>query len=387
MSAPNNLWSLSLGIYRDVLPTVRQHLRLWKAQALQIPDLELRQQALSSIETKAFHCEGGSIYGLLVREHSHKIIQFIVAYQTISDYLDNLCDRSTSLNPNDFRALHEALMQALAPGAAHTNYYRFRAEQDDGGYLNQLVTTCQVVLRQLPAYPNIAPALKELADRYCNLQVYKHVAVEERVPRLSAWFTSQQASLPEMSWYEFCACAGSTLGIFSLVAYACEETCSMSLAEQVKTSYFPWVQGLHILLDYFIDQQEDRIEGDLNFCTYYNSREEMVQRFAHFIQQANRSVLQLPHFRFHQMINHRLVGIYLADEKVGQQKELGRLSRQLMRLSGLPSVFFLVNGWMMARLRSRRSPALVSLRQTPSEMMLSSTTTLPSEGVKNINKI
>ncbi len=76
MSAPNNLWSLALGIYRDVLPTVRQYLNGWKAQALTIPDPELRQQALSSIETKAFHCEGGSIYGLLVREHSHKIIEF-----------------------------------------------------------------------------------------------------------------------------------------------------------------------------------------------------------------------------------------------------------------------------------------------------------------------
>jgi tetraprenyl-beta-curcumene synthase len=122
------------------------------------------------------------------------------------------------------------------------------------------------------------------------------------------------------------------------------------------------VQGLHILLDYFIDQQEDRTEGDLNFCTYYHSHEEMIQRFAHFIEQANQSVLRLPHFRFHQMINHGLVGIYLADEKVSQQKELHRLSRQIMRLSGISSVFFLVNGWMMARLRSCRSPTMVSLR-------------------------
>ena len=53
MSAPNNLWSLGLGIYRDVLPIVRQNLSEWKAQALQIPDLELRQQAVSSIETSS----------------------------------------------------------------------------------------------------------------------------------------------------------------------------------------------------------------------------------------------------------------------------------------------------------------------------------------------
>ncbi|MGA9378932.1 MAG: tetraprenyl-beta-curcumene synthase family protein [Phormidium sp.] len=373
MSAPNNLWSLGLGIYRDVLPIVRQNLSEWKAQALQIPDLELRQQAVSSIETKTFHCEGGSIYGLLVKEHRHKIIQFIVAYQTISDYLDNLCDRSTSCDPNDFRALHEAIVHALTPGADSTNYYRFRAEQEDGGYLNQLVTTCQSVLEELPGYANIAPALKELATHYCNLQVYKHITVEERVPQLTAWFASQKTNLPEMYWYEFSACAGSTLGIFCLVAYACKENCSANLAEQVKTSYFPWVQGLHILLDYFIDQEEDRIEGDLNFCTYYNNSEEMIQHFAHFIQQAQRSVVWLPNHKFHQMINHGLIGIYLADKKVSQQKEIQSCAKQLIRLSGLSSVFFLINGWIMALLRSRPSSHKGWQKERISEVLLPTT--------------
>lgn len=68
-----------------------------------------------SIETKTFHCEGGSIYGLLASKNLEKTIRFIVAYQTISDYLDNLCDRSTSLNPDDFRVLHESIIHALTP--------------------------------------------------------------------------------------------------------------------------------------------------------------------------------------------------------------------------------------------------------------------------------
>jgi tetraprenyl-beta-curcumene synthase len=353
INVPNNLWLLAYGLYREVLPTVRQYLGEWKAKALQIPDAELRQQALASLETKTFHCEGGALYSLLVPEHRLKITQFVVAYQTICDYLDNLCDRSTSLDPNDFAALHEALGQALTPGSEQTNYYRFRREQDDGGYLRQLVVTCQAMLQGIPGYLNIAPALNDLVTHYCNLQVYKHVTVEERVPRLVAWFASQSIPLPYMKWYEFSACAGSTLGIFCLVAYGCEQTCSENLALQVKSSYFPWVQGLHILLDYFIDQEEDRNEGDLNFCTYYNSPEEMIQRFAYFIQQANTSVKLLPHFRFHQMINNGLIGIYLADAKVSHQKNLHQQARHLIQLSGLSSVFFLINGWIMQHLRSR----------------------------------
>lgn len=59
---------------------------------------ELHNQAIASIEHKTFHCEGGGILALLANEHREDCIRFIVAYQTISDYLDNLCDRSTSLD-------------------------------------------------------------------------------------------------------------------------------------------------------------------------------------------------------------------------------------------------------------------------------------------------
>jgi len=53
---------------------------------------------------------------LLAGEKYKEAIRFIVAYQTISDYLDNLCDRSTSSDPADFRALHESMLHALTPG-------------------------------------------------------------------------------------------------------------------------------------------------------------------------------------------------------------------------------------------------------------------------------
>lgn len=308
MQVPSDPGMLMLRIYRDVLPRVRKYLELWNKEAEKIPNSELRKQALLSIKSKTFHCEGGSIYGLLAKEEIEQTIRFIVAYQTISDYLDNLCDRSTSLDPEDFRTLHLACLHALTPSAECINYYQFRQEQDDGGYLMKLVITCQNVLKQLPSYQIIAPGLHELADYYCNLQVHKHVKVQERVPRLKAWFEEHRNQIPEMKWYEFSACTGSTLGIFCLIAYACDPNCSKELAIKVKKSYFPWVQGLHILLDYLIDQEEDRIGGDLNFCTYYNSEQEISERFVYFLKEADKAVSQLPHKHFHRMINRALLG-------------------------------------------------------------------------------
>ena len=265
MPPPTNIFTMTPKIFLQVRPQVHEHLQHWIDQARIIPDPELQKQALASIADKTFHCEGGSIYGLLAGDRYREAIRFIVAYQTISDYLDNLCDRSTSLDPNDFRVLHTSMQHALTPGARLDDYYRCRAEQDDGGYLAALVMTCQEVLAALPGYRLIAPHLHELADYYCALQVYKHVRREERVPLMQAWFDEQKQALPPMAWYEFAACSGSTVGIFCLVAHACYEDCTALLVRNIRDAYFPWVQGLHILLDYLIDQDEDRRGGDLSF--------------------------------------------------------------------------------------------------------------------------
>ena len=256
MQVPTNLISLTTKMILRTQPVTHQYLQQWKLKAQNIPNPELRKQALMSISTKAFHCEGGALYGLLARNNYKEAIKFIVAYQTISDYLDNLCDRSTSLNPDDFRALHQSMLHALTPDTPLSSYYRFRQDQDDGGYLAALVTTCQEVLHALPDYGIAAEALRQLASVYIDLQVHKHVKTDERLPRLKAWFEDHKKSLPEMSWYEFSASSGSTLGIFCIVACLFNPPASAELISKIKHAYFPWVQGLHILLDYFIDQEE-----------------------------------------------------------------------------------------------------------------------------------
>jgi tetraprenyl-beta-curcumene synthase len=340
-------------IYQKVLPQTHMYLKEWEIYAERIPNAELRRQALMSIKSKTFHCEGGSIYGLLTPNNLDSIIEFIVAYQTISDYLDNLCDRSTSLNPTDFKALHESMLHALSPHEKPHNYYRYREEQEDGGYLEALVTTCQKVLKTLPHYEKIAPHLVELAHYYIDLQVHKHVKEEERIPRLVHWYEQYKEKIPEMSWYEFSACAGSTLGIFCLVSYASREEWSENLAQTIKESYFPWVQGLHILLDYFIDQEEDLKGGDLNFCFYYENDTKLAERFAHFVREADKSVANLPDQMFHRSINHGLLGIYLADEKVKKQKHIQKTAKNIIQFGGRSTFFFYLNGWIYRKMKKR----------------------------------
>jgi tetraprenyl-beta-curcumene synthase len=344
MKIPTTPVGLMLQVYGKILPAVHHELTYWKKRASEIPNAELRKQACASIEHKTFHCEGGAILALLSKHDFKMAIRFIVAYQTISDYLDNLCDRSTSLDPEDFAALHESMCDALSPSQKGKNYYRLRHDQDDGGYLQNLVKTCQDVLGQISHYPSIQKELLTLCDYYSDLQIHKHVVVHERVPRLEKWFGQYESILPAMKWYEFSACSGSTLGIFCLVSYALREDFNKKDAMKLYNGYFPYIQGLHILLDYFIDQEEDRLGGDLNFCFYYESSEQLFDRLTHFLQEADRYTEGIPHRKFHQLINRGLIGIYLSDEKVKRQPHVRKLARGLIKQGGLMSSFFYWNG-------------------------------------------
>ncbi|MGI8315732.1 tetraprenyl-beta-curcumene synthase family protein [Halobacillus mangrovi] len=340
-------------VYRRIFPAVHKELNYWIEKAQAIPNEELRTQALASIEGKTFHCEGGSIYSVLAKDNWEAAIRFIVAYQTISDYLDNLCDRSTSMDPEDFRMLHQSMTDALSPGNEVKDYYYHREDKDDGGYLRELVQTCQKVLKT-PYYSLVQHHTVKLGSLYNDLQVHKHVIEEERIPRLKNWFENYQSEWPHLEWYEFSACTGSTLGIFCLVSYTLGGTMDERLAEQVERSYFPFMQGLHILLDYYIDQQEDEEEGDLNFCTYYNHDGEMKDRFKYFVKQTHEEIQKLPNAPFHQMIHEGLVGMYLADRKVGKLKNARSFVKDLLKVSGKKATFFYYNTKMYHKLKPGR---------------------------------
>ncbi|MDS9470733.1 tetraprenyl-beta-curcumene synthase family protein [Sporosarcina pasteurii] len=354
MKIPSHPITLMDKVYRNIMPAVHEELRYWKKRAEEIPNDELRQQALASIEQKTIHCEGGSIMALTALGKKREAIKFIVAYQTISDYLDNLCDRSTSLDPNDFAALHESMTDALTVDAPSRNYYRFREDQDDAGYLEELMKACQNVLKSVPHYETIRPFMLELCAYYCDLQIHKHVRKDEREDRLIALYEQQKEFLPSMTWYEFSACSGSTLGIFCLVSYALRPDFQAVHAEMIRDGYFPYIQGLHILLDYFIDQDEDRIGGDLNFCFYYENEEQLAMRLIHFLLEADRRTKDLPDNQFHQLIVRGLLGVYLSDRKVNEQKAVKALAKRVMKQGGMISRFFYWNGrayrWVQQKL-------------------------------------
>ncbi len=336
-------WRDKLGYARfietKVLPAVDKELGRWTKRADAIPNPELRAQALASIEAKRFHCEGGSIYAALRPDFVNDLVPLIVALQTISDYLDNLCDRSTSQDGRDFRRLHTAMLDAVSPAWPSTHdYYALHPEKDDGGYLAALVGECRSRLSRLPGQSVIQEQTRRYVGLYNDLQVYKHIRPERRIPALEYWFARHRRRYPDLYWWEFAAASGSTLGVFVLMVLATTPTLTPSAVAALDKAYFPWIAGLHILLDYFIDQEEDRRGGDLNLVSFYPSRRVLRRRLKWIFRNANAEAAKLPDGTFHRMVVHGLPGLYLTDQKVRRQR-LHPIAWDLIRAGGVDTAF------------------------------------------------
>lgn len=348
--SPPGPLTLMLRMYKHVLPEVSAQLDIWRQRAETIPSAELREQAIASMSDKRFHCQGGAVYAAANMTYRHVLVPLIVAFQTISDYLDNLCDRSTSLSKDDFRRLHLSMLHAVDPSAALLDYYEFREERDDGGYLQSLVKTCQSCICLLPSYPTVQPYVKELVSLYADLQVYKHIRHSEREKELLHWWEQHRARYPHIGWNEFAAATGSTLGMFMLFLGASAKELNDEEARGIRNSYFPYICGLHILLDYLIDREEDRIGGDLNFCEYFNTDAHAAERIGWIAEQARNGARQLKDGRFHLMIVEGLLALYLSDPKVKRQRGVAAITRSLMRNSPFMRLFFWVNSvWIRKR--------------------------------------
>ncbi|SFI94036.1 tetraprenyl-beta-curcumene synthase [Paenibacillus sp. UNC496MF] len=349
---PKTPVTLMYRVYKYVLPEVRAELARLRVIAERIPDDELRVQALASMTSKQFHCEGGGIYAAANLNSRHILVPLIVCLQTISDYLDNLCDRSTSLAADDFRLLHQSMLDAVDPEAPLRDYYALRSEREDGGYLHELVRTCQSCVRQLPSYASVQPHVTELVGLYGDLQVHKHIAKELREPALLVWWEAHRHQVPHLQWNEFAAATGSTLGMFMLFLAASDEACTPEDALRIRGAYFPHVCGLHIMLDYLIDQEEDRIGGDLNFCNYYTNQSQLTERIGLIVENARKDVTRLPVPRFHRMVIEGLIALYLSDPKVSGQQDVRLVSRRLMRRSPLTRLFFWGNSVVIRKRQS-----------------------------------
>ncbi|MDI6601991.1 MAG: tetraprenyl-beta-curcumene synthase family protein [Thermoanaerobacteraceae bacterium] len=332
----NNIIYESIKIYKfifRIFPMVDDELKFYINIAENMPDEVLSKQALNSIYTKKFHCQGGSIYSLYPGTDMAKMVHFIVAYQTISDYLDNLCDRAGVYDEMAFKNLHLAMRDALLPDDSYNDYYKYYPYKSDDKYLIRLVNECKKVISCLPSYDVIRDKIIYFSELYSDLQVYKHLSPDIRERKMKEWFSQYTVNYPGISGWEFAAASGSTLGVFVLVAAAFKDELTKREAEKIFNAYLPWICGLHILLDYYVDLFDDIKSHDLNFISYYRDVKESEERLKYFYANSVNYAKTLKYFYFHQMVIDGLLALYLSDPKADIDRH-AESTEDIMKFTG-----------------------------------------------------
>ena len=316
-----------------IVPHASRELAAIRLRAAQIPDPGLREQALASIDHKAYHVQGGCILAtFLPQPAARRYVAIIAPLETIYDYLDNLCDRLPGVEEQAYGTLHEALLDALDDRRPLSDYYRAGPFRDDGGYLAWLVDSVRRGIALLPHHDAVRAQLVDVAQFYAELQTYKHAMAERREDVCRAWYERNRERFPGMYWWEFAAACGSSLPVFALLFLASHETLDPHEVARTLDAYFPNVSAVHILLDYFIDQAEDREHRELNFVACYATSAEAVERVRRLVATTSTRLRTLADSDWHEFLLQAMCLFYLTHPKVFEQRLEGESAELLAAL-------------------------------------------------------
>ncbi|MGD1058885.1 MAG: DUF2600 family protein, partial [Solirubrobacteraceae bacterium] len=84
-----------------------------------------------------------------------------------------------------------------------------------------------------------------------------------------------------MTWPTSCpatASAGSSLGLFALIAAAAHPSLPPADASAIEDAYWPWIGALHSLLDSLIDKADDTAVAQQSLLDYYTTPQEAAAR-------------------------------------------------------------------------------------------------------------
>lgn len=319
------------GFLRRIVPRASAELASIRTSALAIPDQRLRAEALASVDGKAYHVAGGCILAtFLSDDDARRYVEIVAPLESIYDYLDNLCDRHPDVPVEAYPVLHRAIADALDPRAAPRDYYALGPAGDDGGYLHALVARTQHSLARLEGHVTLLPSFAEAARLYAEMQTYKHYPPGERERACIDWFARRRdARTQNLEWYEFACAAGSQFQVYApLYEVFARRNDAVGAAYD---AYFPSLAALHVLLDSYIDQAEDREHGELNFAALYSGPGRLLERVAFLAQSARHGFATLPNPADHVFVLRIMALFYLTHPKVYEQG-LERQARALLRV-------------------------------------------------------
>jgi tetraprenyl-beta-curcumene synthase len=324
----------------DVFPHVRRDFRHWTQRARHIPDPGLRNLALHTITQEQGNLEGAAAFATFAPPARRAlVIRASVAFTAAYDYLDALTEQPAEDPEANTRQLHQALTAAVDPTLAHDDFYAHCPTQGDGGYLSELVRSCQAALDALPSAAAVSTAATETTRSMTHHQVLKHSR--------EGWVEGALADLPVSSvlaplkWWEAAAAAGSSLPVLALIALAARDHVQPADVAALQRAYY-WISALHLLLDDLIDREKDEAEHRHNMVAHYATPGEAAQRLGLIASRAIEAARELPHGEEHALILAGMTSYYLSAPEAAHPHARAAASAVLEAIGPLAKLTMLV---------------------------------------------
>jgi tetraprenyl-beta-curcumene synthase len=320
------------------LVAVSREVRGWRARAAGIPDPQLREDALAALLRKRGHTDGAALLWTVPRVREPRLLALLVTYELIWDFLDGVNERGAALGQANGRQLHLALLDALAPDRPLVPYYRHHPWQRDGGYLRALVAVCRERCRALPRYGEVRSLLAEEAVRAQALAINHDLDPARRDAGLRAWAARERQGAAEATWFELTGAASASLTVHALLALSAEPAWRGARPAPTRAAYYPWISTATTMLDSWVDQAEDRANGDHSYVAHYASIDRAAARIRALIERSLREARALPDGERHVVVVACMAAMYLSKDSArtpamrGSTRDLAHAGGSLTRL-------------------------------------------------------
>ncbi len=299
-----------------MFPHVGREIHHWRSKARQIPDPVLRHLALLTQSTERGNLEGAAAFAVLApRAHRADVVRAAIAFQATYDYIDTLAEQPSEDSVANGHQLHLALLRALEPEVAHSDYYEHHPAHEDNGYIRNMVDACRAALMSLPSYALVSSSALRATRRMIAYQSLNHGAAGATQDALAGWATGVTPPGSGLRWWETAAGAASSLSVFALIAAAGRPLIGAAEALAMERAYFPWIGALHVLLDSLIDRDADADAGHHCLVDHYSSVEEAAARLSTIATRALQATEMVPDGLQHATILAAMTSFYLSSPR------------------------------------------------------------------------
>jgi tetraprenyl-beta-curcumene synthase len=336
-----------------VFPRVCVRIAVWRRRARRIPDPVLRSLALAALAEKRSNIEGAAAFAAFAPwGRRGAVTRALSSFQAAYNLLDMLGEQPSVDPVLDGERLHSALVFALGwpssggaraggvdpgeggvdPGVYPLDWYEHHPRREDGGYLDALIEECRSAFMGLPRYAVAAPAARNAAERIVAFQSLNLSEAQGDHAGLERWARAATPPGTGLQWWETAGAAGSSLGVHVLIAAASDSGLTAEEVGRLEEAYFPWIGGLHSLLDNLIDKREDEAAGHRSLVEYYGP-ERAARRMGWMAEQAVLRARGLPHSARHTVMLAAMIGNYLSSPEA-HTPELGAVGEQVLATAG-----------------------------------------------------